>query len=80
VFAPRGSSHTFQNVGTAPGRVVTTVVPGGLDLFFEELEQLAPRGTVLDPDKITPLFRIHKLELLGPPLAARQVAAASGAD
>src|SRR5262249_44548961 len=76
VFAPRGSRHTFQNAGTTPGRVVTTVVPGGLDLFFEKLEQIAPRGTAPDPEKLAPLFRIHKLELLGPPLAAPQAAAA----
>jgi mannose-6-phosphate isomerase-like protein (cupin superfamily) len=80
VFAPRGSRHTFQNIGSAPGRVVTTVVPGGLDVFFEELEQIAPRGTAPDSEKLTPLFRSHKLELVGPPLAARPAAAACGAD
>src|SRR5581483_7117320 len=31
VFAPRGSQHTFQNVGSSVGRLVTTAVPGGLD-------------------------------------------------
>src|SRR5437899_3119853 len=25
IFAPRGSRHTFQNIGTAPGRTITTV-------------------------------------------------------
>jgi mannose-6-phosphate isomerase-like protein (cupin superfamily) len=71
VFAPRGSRHTFQNVGTAPGHTVTTVVPGGLDLFFEELETVAPRGTVPDTAALLPLFEKHGLELLGPPMAAR---------
>ena len=71
VFAPRGSRHTFQNVGTAPGRTITTVVPGGLDLFFEELETIAPRGTVPDPAKMLPIFEKYNLELLGPPLAAK---------
>jgi mannose-6-phosphate isomerase-like protein (cupin superfamily) len=78
VFAPRGSRHTFQNIGTAPGRMVTTVVPGGLDLFFEELETAVPRGTAPDPAKMLPLFEKYRLELLGPPLAARSVATASG--
>src|SRR6266702_4264257 len=36
VFAPRGSRHTFQNIGNTVGRTVTTVVPGGLDVFFGE--------------------------------------------
>ena len=80
VFAPRGSRHTFQNVGTAPGRMVTTVVPGGLDLFFEELEEAAPRGATPDPVRLAPLFDAHGLELLGPPLIDRLVATAAGAD
>src|ERR1043165_3077471 len=25
VYAPRGSRHTFQNIGTTPGRLLTTV-------------------------------------------------------
>jgi hypothetical protein len=69
VFAPRGSRHTFQNIGATPGRTITTVVPGGLDLFFEELEGAVPRGTDLDPAKVVPIFEKHGLELLGPPLA-----------
>jgi quercetin dioxygenase-like cupin family protein len=80
VFAPKGSRHTFQNVGTARGRIVTTVVPGGLDLFFEELETVAPRGTAPDPAKMLPIFEKYNLELLGPPLAARSFGNACGAD
>jgi mannose-6-phosphate isomerase-like protein (cupin superfamily) len=68
VFAPRGSRHTFQNIGSVPGRTLTTVVPGGVDLFFEELESAAPRGTVADAAKILPIFKKHGQELLGPPL------------
>jgi mannose-6-phosphate isomerase-like protein (cupin superfamily) len=71
VFAPRGSRHTFQNAGTTPGRTLTTVVPGGLDEFFAELETVVPRGTTPDPAKMVPIFEKHGLELLGPPLAAR---------
>jgi uncharacterized protein (TIGR02246 family) len=70
VFAPRGSRHTFQNIGSAPGRTLTTVVPGGLDEFFQELESAAPRGSVPDPAKLVPIFERHQLELLGPPLEA----------
>jgi mannose-6-phosphate isomerase-like protein (cupin superfamily) len=80
VFAPRGSRHTFQNIGATPGRVVTTVVPGGLDIFFEELDAAAPRGTIPDMAKMLPLLEKHNLELLGPPLAARTVTTPSGAD
>src|SRR4051794_26697442 len=71
VFAPRGSRHTFQNIGATPGRLLTTVVPGGLDLFFEELEAAVPRGSSIDPPKLVPLFEKYGQELLGPPLAQR---------
>jgi mannose-6-phosphate isomerase-like protein (cupin superfamily) len=80
VFAPRGSRHTFQNMGITPGRMLGTVVPGGLDIFFEELEAAAPRGTVPDPAKLIPIFKKHGQEMVGPPLAARPVANASRAD
>jgi mannose-6-phosphate isomerase-like protein (cupin superfamily) len=80
VFAPRGSRHTFQNIGSIPGRMVTTVVPGGLDNFFEELAAASARGTIPDLAKMLPIFEKYKLELLGPPLAARTVMTPSGAD
>jgi mannose-6-phosphate isomerase-like protein (cupin superfamily) len=71
VFAPRGSRHTFQNIGNTTGHTLTTVVPGGVDIFFEELETIVPRGATPDPARMIPLFKSHALELLGPPLAQR---------
>jgi mannose-6-phosphate isomerase-like protein (cupin superfamily) len=71
VFAPRGSRHTFQVIGSTPGRSTISVIPGGLDLFFEEVVALCPHGNALDIDKILPLFEKYKMELLGPPIAAR---------
>jgi mannose-6-phosphate isomerase-like protein (cupin superfamily) len=78
VFAPRGSRHTFQVVGNTAGRAVTTVIPGGLDVFFEEFAKAVPPGTIPDPGKLAPLFQKHGLELLGPPLAARSLQAKAG--
>ena len=71
VFAPRGSAHTFQNVGEKTGRTLTTVVPGGLDIFFEELSEMVPEGAPFHPSVVRPLFQKHGLELLGPPIAER---------
>jgi quercetin dioxygenase-like cupin family protein len=71
VFAPRGSHHTFQNTGATMGRVMTTAVPGGLDTFFEELDQLVPRGAAPDPATVGPLFEKYNLGLLGPPIGRR---------
>lgn len=71
VFAPRGSVHTFQNIGSRPGRTLTTTVPGGIDVFFEELEVAAPRGCPPDMEKAMMIFARHNQELIGPPLALR---------
>ena len=71
VFAPRGSRHAFQCVSATAGRALITVVPGGLDLFFDELSAAVPRGTSPDAAKIAPIFRKHGLELAGPPLSKR---------
>jgi mannose-6-phosphate isomerase-like protein (cupin superfamily) len=76
VFAPRGSCHTFQNIGTERGWTITTVVPGGVDLFFEDLEKVVPRGVVPDPVRMLPVFERYHQELLGPPLGARPASAA----
>jgi quercetin dioxygenase-like cupin family protein len=79
VFAPRGSVHTFQNVGATVGRTLTTVVPGGVDVFFEELELVAPRGAAPDMPKMLVIAERHNQQLIGPPLAARASRVSSAA-
>ena len=69
VYAPRGSRHAFQNLGTEPARLIVTVVPGGLDLFFEEITANSQPGGAPDPAKLVPIFERHGLTLAGPPLA-----------
>lgn len=69
VCAPKGSTHTFQNIGTKTGVTLTTVVPGGLDLFFEELSAAVRRGAEPNPSVLFPIFEKHDLELKGPPLS-----------
>jgi hypothetical protein len=64
VFAPRGSRHTFQNIDSKARRSIVTVVPGGLDLFFEEVLAVCPPGSDPDPEKIVPLFGKYGMELL----------------
>lgn len=36
IHVPIGALHTFKNVGEGVGRLLTLVVPAGLDSFFEE--------------------------------------------
>jgi uncharacterized cupin superfamily protein len=71
VYAPRGTVHTFQNVGASSGRMLVVVQPAGLDAFFADLDG-ATRG-MREPDLsvVVPIFEKYGLELLGPPLAAR---------
>ena len=37
VHLPRSVLHSYQNVGTAPARFLTLMVPAGLEKFFEEV-------------------------------------------
>ena len=71
VYAPRGTRHAFQNLGNEPAKMIVTVVPGGLDLFFEEINANAIPGVQPDPATLAPIFERHGLTLAGPPLAAR---------
>jgi len=74
VFAPRGTAHTFQNVGARPGRMLLIVQPAGLDVFFDEVAQAVAGAARPDVALVVPLFQKYGLELLGPPLAARAAA------
>jgi quercetin dioxygenase-like cupin family protein len=69
VFAPRGTVHTFLNVGSAPGRMLGVVQPAGLDSFFVDMDAA---GTSKEPDfaVLAQIFQKYGLELMGPPLAA----------
>ena len=69
VFAPRGTVHTFKNVGATPGRMLGVVQPAGLDSFFEDMDAA---GTSKEPDiaMLAQIFQKYGLELVGPPLAA----------
>jgi mannose-6-phosphate isomerase-like protein (cupin superfamily) len=64
---PKGTPHTFRCVGPTPGRMLTTVVPGGLDDFFIEIET---RGFKLPGDlaQLVALGARHGHEFIGPPL------------
>jgi len=71
LFAPRGTVHAFQNVGTEMGRMLVVVQPAGLELFFEEVST-ATRG-MQQPEMgvLLPIAQKHGLEVLGPPLGHR---------
>ncbi len=53
---------------------MTTVIPGGLDLFFEELSAALPPGVEPNLGAMGGLYQKYGIELLGPPLGKRQAA------
>jgi hypothetical protein len=61
VFVPRGTAHTFQNVGTEPGVLLVGVTPGGLEMMFAERQGV-------DPEANRTLTKMHNMEIVGPPL------------
>lgn len=68
VYAPRGTAHTFRNLGSKTGRMLVAVQPAGLEKFFAEVNALPPGPP--DMSKVQPLLEKYGLEFLGPPLSA----------
>jgi mannose-6-phosphate isomerase-like protein (cupin superfamily) len=79
VFIPRGTPHTWANVGPEPGRVLFMYTPGGMAGFFKELEPLIPDMMAgmadmakMEPNVLAKLEEISKryqYEIVGPPLS-----------
>lgn len=65
VFVPRGTPHTFLNIGDGPGRFRCVMTPGGFEGFFPEIARrgLAPPD---DMDAIVALGRKFQLHFVGP--------------
>jgi len=60
-FVPRGTAHTFKNVGTKPGVLLVGVTPGGLEKMFGERQGV-------DSAANQALMKRHRTEAVGPPL------------
>jgi mannose-6-phosphate isomerase-like protein (cupin superfamily) len=61
VFVPRGTAHTFKNVGAEPGVLLVGVTPGGLEKMFAERQGV-------DSETEHALMKKHSMEEVGPPL------------
>ncbi|MEO6911518.1 MAG: cupin domain-containing protein [Edaphobacter sp.] len=44
VFMPRGSVHTFRNVGSTTGKIGVFISPAGFEEFFEQIENIPPEN------------------------------------
>ncbi len=50
VYVPRGTVHSYENVGTEPGRLLILSAPaGGTERLFLELGELAAEGSAPPP-------------------------------
>ena len=65
--APRGTPHSYKNIGTTPARMLTLFVPAGIENFFEDLSKLTATGT-LDMDSIVAVSATQGIEVVSPPL------------
>jgi quercetin dioxygenase-like cupin family protein len=63
VHAPRGLPHRYQNVGDAPGRILFSFTPAGIEAFFGELSD---RKDELNPALMTTIAAKHGITLLPP--------------
>jgi quercetin dioxygenase-like cupin family protein len=61
VFVPRGTEHTFQNVGTEAGVLLVGVMPGGFEKMFAERQGV-------DAETNRTIMKAHNMEVVGPPL------------
>jgi quercetin dioxygenase-like cupin family protein len=61
VFVPRGTAHTFANVGTEPGVLLVGVTPAGFEKIFAERQGV-------DAEAHRTLMKLHNMEVVGPPL------------
>jgi quercetin 2,3-dioxygenase len=61
MFVPRGTAHTFQNVGAKPGVLLVGVTPGGFEKMFQERQGV-------DGETQRALMKTYNMEVVGPPL------------
>jgi len=71
-YVPKGTLHTFKNIGTSASRVVAILSPGGFEKFFLEAGDPATEGSSApegEPDvgRIVEIGQKYGLEIPPPP-------------
>jgi mannose-6-phosphate isomerase-like protein (cupin superfamily) len=67
VYVPRGTVHSFTNVGTTPGRVLVLSTPaGGTERFFFEvgepaMDESSPPPTSRGPESMDDIARLREI-------------------
>ena len=71
-YIPRGTPHTFRNIGDSKGRLLVSITPAGFEEFFVEIGTPAEKNSAPpaeDPDIINRILQLapqYKMEVLLP--------------
>ncbi len=68
--APRGSVHSFRNIGAQTALLLVTCTPSGLEIPFRAVRDPEPGDTrdKLSPEEVMSEFYKHGITFVGPPL------------
>lgn len=69
--APRGTVHSFRNIGDELGRLLITCTPAGLENAFRAVRDPEPGSNrqPMTPEEVAAEFAKHGITFLGPPIA-----------
>ena len=73
VHIPKGTLHTYKNIGSTPGRIIILLTPGGFERLWEELGEPATQLTTPPPvdagviEKLIALAPNYHLQIPPPP-------------
>ncbi len=76
VYAPRGSIHTFRNVGTTPLRQLIRTSPSGFETFFARCAEVFSQPGGPDMERILQIGAQHGIHFVQPQPDARGTSSA----
>jgi len=66
VYVPRGSVHTFQNIGTTPCRAWIIATPSGFENFFAKSAEVFAAAGPPDMERVLSICDDHGIEFVPP--------------
>lgn len=66
ISVPRGSAHTFKNIGDADGRVLIIAAPGRAVQMLEDIAAMASAPGPLRPEGLARVYEGHDTVLVPP--------------
>jgi quercetin dioxygenase-like cupin family protein len=65
VFMPRGTPHTFRNVGEGDSRMLVQAAPAGFEVFFGRCAEEFAKGGEPDMERLVAIAEEHGMQFLG---------------